>query len=102
MAALPPRVKPGLVADHLQVRANHPGATGVKPRLEPACASGCASGLKQPDAGLTVDDDLKHRRATLHLGLLISGDKSCGRGRTHVRQVEIFGHAAKTPRVRVP
>ena len=63
--------------------------------------SDCADSLKQPDTGLTVDDNLKHSRATLHLGFLIGGDKSFQRGRTHVRQAKILGHAAKAPRVRV-
>ena len=65
-------------------------------------SSGCAGSLKQLDADRTVDDDLKHGRATLHLGFLIGGDKSCERGRTHVRQVKILGHATKTPWVWVP
>src|SRR5882672_12315329 len=64
--------------------------------------SGYAGGLKQLHTGCTIDDDLKHRRATLHLGFMIGGDKSCGRGRTHIRQVKILGHAAKIPRVWVP
>ena len=65
-------------------------------------ASGDAGGLKQSHTGGPIDDDLKHGRATLHLGFLIGGDKSCGRGRTHIRQVKILGHATKIPRMGIP
>jgi hypothetical protein len=86
-------------------RAGHIAYGGVKATLSRTIPvlpfSGCADSLKQPDAGLTVDDNLKYGRTTLHLGFLIGGDKSFHRGRTHVFQVEILGHAAKTPRVRV-
>ena len=43
--------------------------------------------MKQPDTGLAVNDDLKHRRATLNLGLLVGSDKGRGRGWTDVRQL---------------
>src|SRR5262245_48536939 len=67
----------------------------------PSYASEHTNRLKQPNAGFTVDIDLKHGRTTLHLGFLIGSDKSLSRGRTHVRQVKILGHAAETPWMRV-
>src|SRR5262245_19846845 len=54
-----------------------------------------AGGLKQPDTGLTIDDDFKQGRLLLRLGLLIGGDKGGCRRWTHVCQVKVLGHPSK-------